>query len=176
MQIVLVLVRAGYPGELVLGEHRVCAAGVPNRFAGQPVRVRPEQPKLTRSQRAALERAKSAHLGAAPLGKKAVIRGGRIKYVDIPGFDPSQDGPDELAPIEKPKKQRAARQKNDPKYIAAARELRDRYLEQVNSGGADRMLPAGGAHGKYDVSRQLENLGGAIDVAATPPPQLLKAA
>ena len=43
------------------------------------------------------------------------------------------------------------RQKNDPKFIAAARELRDRYLEQVN---IDRMLPA--SQGKYDVSRQLE--------------------
>ena len=40
--------------------------------------------------------------------------------------------------------------KNDPKLVAAARELRDRYLEQVNS---ERLLPA--ANGKYDVSRQL---------------------
>jgi hypothetical protein len=39
---------------------------------------------------------------------------------------------------------------HDPQYIAAARELRDRYLEEVNS---DRLLP--GATGKYDVSRQL---------------------
>jgi hypothetical protein len=44
------------------------------------------------------------------------------------------------------------RPKNDPKYVAAARELRDRYLEQINT---DRMLPPA-AHGKYDVSRQLE--------------------
>jgi len=35
-------------------------------------------------------------------------------------------------------------------HVAAARELRDRYLDGVNSG---RVLPA--AHGKYDVSRQL---------------------
>ena len=117
---------------------------------GQPVRPRREKPKLTRSQRAALDRSKSAHLGAAPLGKKAVIRGGRIKYVDIPGFDPSTDGPDELVEM-KPKKPRAPRQKHDPKYIAAARELRDRYLEEVN---ANRLLP--GETGKYDVSRQLE--------------------
>lgn len=44
------------------------------------------------------------------------------------------------------------RQKNDPKFIAAARELRDRYLEEVNTVGG-RLLPA--ANGKYDVSRQL---------------------
>ena len=117
---------------------------------GQAVRSRPEKPQLTRQQRAALARAQSTHLGGAPLGTKAIIRGGRIKYVGIPGFDPSQDGPDELAPLQKPKKPRAPRQKNDPKYIAAAKELRDRYLEQVNGS----MLLPPGACGKYDVSRQ----------------------
>lgn len=45
--------------------------------------------------------------------------------------------------------------KNDPKHIAAARELRDRYLEQVNT-SLDRMLPSARGGGKYDVSRQLE--------------------
>jgi hypothetical protein len=39
--------------------------------------------------------------------------------------------------------------KNDPKLVAAARELRDRWLERVNA------TPVG-AQGKYDVSRQLE--------------------
>ncbi len=117
---------------------------------GQPVRIRPEKPQLTRAQAAAIARSKSAHLGGAPLGKRAVIRGGRIKYVDIPGFDPNVDAPDELLPAAKAKKPRAPRQKNDPKYVAAACELRDRYLEEVN---LDRLLPA--AQGKYDVSRQL---------------------
>ncbi len=36
--------------------------------------------------------------------------------------------------------------KNDPKFIAAARELRDRYLEQFNSG----LIASGG---KYQVGR-----------------------
>ncbi len=44
------------------------------------------------------------------------------------------------------------RRKNDPKLIAAARELRDRYMEQINAG---LLLPPG-AFGKYDVSRSLE--------------------
>jgi hypothetical protein len=39
---------------------------------------------------------------------------------------------------------------NDPKLIAAARELRDRWLERVNSG---TQLPL--AIGKYDPSRRL---------------------
>jgi len=43
--------------------------------------------------------------------------------------------------------------KNDPRLVVAARELRDRYLEHVNTHG----LVSGGADGKYDVSRALEN-------------------
>lgn len=53
--------------------------------------------------------------------------------------------------VEKPKPQKRPKQKNDPKHVAAARELRDRYLEQINT---ERMLPPG-AQGKYDVSRAL---------------------
>jgi hypothetical protein len=39
--------------------------------------------------------------------------------------------------------------KNDPGLIAAARELRDRYLEQFYAG---KVLPTG----KYEVCRQIE--------------------
>ena len=39
--------------------------------------------------------------------------------------------------------------KHDPKHIAAARELRDRWLEKMNAG--DPALPAG----KYDVQKSL---------------------
>ncbi len=60
-------------------------------------------------------------------------------------------GPPPEAKPEKPKKAKRAPLKHDPKYVAAARELKDRYLDEVNSG---RMLPS--ADGKYDVSRQLE--------------------
>ncbi len=48
--------------------------------------------------------------------------------------------------------QARTRRCNDPKLVAAARELRDRYIEQINEG---RMLPPG-ACGKYEVSRALE--------------------
>ena len=121
---------------------------------GQPVRVRPEE-RLTRQQRAAIMRSQSKHLGGVPLGKKAVIRGGRIKYVDRPDYVPELDAPEELIEAPKPKRPKKERHKNDPKYVAAARELRDKFLEQVNSG---QLLPPAppGAHGKYDVSRQLE--------------------
>jgi hypothetical protein len=46
--------------------------------------------------------------------------------------------------------QRSGKVKNDPKLVAAARELRDRYLEHVNA-DAGALLP----RGKYDVSRAL---------------------
>ena len=45
-------------------------------------------------------------------------------------------------------KQPKPRLKNDPKLVAKARELRDRYLEQFNSG---LLLPGG----KYAVGRAL---------------------
>jgi hypothetical protein len=52
---------------------------------------------------------------------------------------------------QKPKKQPRRKVKNDPKFVSAARELRDRYLEEVNSG---RFLPE--AQGKYDVARLID--------------------
>jgi hypothetical protein len=42
-----------------------------------------------------------------------------------------------------------AKQRIDPKLVAAARELRDRYLERAN----DSLLT--GPRGKYEVSRAL---------------------
>jgi len=51
-----------------------------------------------------------------------------------------QKAPKEKTPRVKPK--------NDPRLVAAARELRDRWLEQVN---ATPFL----AQGKYDVSRAI---------------------
>lgn len=112
---------------------------------GALVKPRPEQPKVTKAQAAAIARSKSKVLGGVPAGKAAVITRGGVKYID------RADAPTEVEQP-KPKKPRAPRQKNDPKYVKAARELRDRYLEEVNVG---RLLP--GACGKYDVSRQLES-------------------
>lgn len=128
---------------------------------GAPVRPRPEQPRMTKAQVAAVARSRSKHLMGATVGKAAVITKAGVKYVD------RADAPEELTPP-KPKRQSKPRQKNDPKFVAAARELRDRYLEQVNG---DRLLP--GAHGKYDVSRQL-----AASPGFSPPtsPPLLNAA
>jgi hypothetical protein len=53
-------------------------------------------------------------------------------------------------------KEKKPKQKNDPRLVAAARELKDRWLEEINSG---RYLPL--ATGKYEVSRQIEGQQGA---------------
>ena len=105
-------------------------------------------------------------------GEKSEIRGQKSEIRDqrrrkpkaktaaprAPGARPSQglwfapppgSAPPPEMSLEKPKRQKPPRQKNDPKLIAAARELRDRYLEELNSGVA--LLPGG--CGKYDVSR-----------------------
>jgi len=50
--------------------------------------------------------------------------------------------------VEKAKREKKPRVKNDPVHVAAARELRDRYLEQFNSG----LVLSGG---KYEVCRAL---------------------
>jgi hypothetical protein len=53
--------------------------------------------------------------------------------------------------VEKPKRAKKAKIKNDPKFVSAARELRDRWLEKVNGEGLSLE-----AQGKYEVSRQIE--------------------
>jgi hypothetical protein len=65
--------------------------------------------------------------------------------------DPSPSAAPTGAKISRPAKTKAPAPKVNPKHIAAARELRDRYLEYIN-GEAGRVL----ASGKYNVSRALE--------------------
>lgn len=75
-------------------------------------------------------------------------------------FGPAQPTAEEKNEAAKAKREngpRKPKQKNDPKLIAAARELRDRYMEQINAGGPGSGfdLPPS-ASGKYEVSRSLE--------------------
>jgi hypothetical protein len=137
---------------------------------GATVRPRPEQAKLTVAQKAAIHRSQSKHLAGVPLGKKAVVTASGIKYVDRADYVPETDAPEELNPHEAPKtkRPRKPRAKNDPRMIAAARELRDRYLEEVNSGRF--VLPD---CGRYDVSRQIEDRPASADSPRIIPPQAL---
>ena len=51
---------------------------------------------------------------------------------------------------EKPIKPKKEKVRNDPQHVAAARELRDRYLEMLNGG----LIPLPQTQAKYDVSRK----------------------
>jgi GNAT superfamily N-acetyltransferase len=61
----------------------------------------------------------------------AIIVGGRVKYVPKPGAKVEPEK------VEKPKRVRAPKEKEtltfDPRFLKQNRELRDRYLERVNS-------------------------------------------
>jgi hypothetical protein len=57
------------------------------------------------------------------------------------------------APKEKPPREKRKAVKNDPRLVAAARELRDRWLEKVNENPL--IL---GSNGKYEVSRAIEDV------------------
>ena len=65
----------------------------------------------------------------------------------------------------KPRKEKAPKEKIDPKFVAAARELRDRYLEQVNEHTV--LL----SQGKYDVSPPI-----ALNAPSAQPMPMLPAA
>jgi hypothetical protein len=89
-----------------------------------------------------------------PVAKPMSIKAGGLRFA--PGTTPPPVA--EAKPL-KPTLIRP-RMKNDPKLIAAARELRDRYIEQINQG---LLLPPS-ACGKYDVSRQLESAPPAMEM------------
>jgi hypothetical protein len=130
---------------------------------GASVKARPAQEQLSAVQKAIIHRMQARELGGVPLGKKAVISTSGVRYVDRTDYVPELDAPEELKAMERAeeeqekakreakKKRRGVRAKSDPKLVKAARELRDRYLDEVNSG---RMLPSQ-TEARYDVSRQL---------------------
>ena len=96
-------------------------------------------PRHTQKQ---LEDAGAKKVKAAPVTiiKRQPLGGGLMFAAPKPAKRPGETA--------KPRKQKI---KNDPKYVAAARELRDRWLEKVN---AEPSLLSG-ASGKYDLSKEL---------------------
>jgi hypothetical protein len=93
----------------------------------------------------------AARSGPGP-GMVGILVSGRIKYIPRPGYvapalSEKNRAPRERAP--KPTCPERSRSKCDPAFLAKARELRDRWLEHVNSGQA--LIESAG---KYDVARQ----------------------
>ncbi len=81
---------------------------------------------------------------AAPIRKNTASAGG-LRFAPLP--EPKAEKPAKPAGAKREKREK---QRNDPKYIAAARELRDRWLEQVNA------QPLVG-QGMYDVTRAIDD-------------------
>jgi hypothetical protein len=65
----------------------------------------------------------------------------------------------------KPKREPRTKARNDPKHVAAARELRDRWLEEINH---TPML----GQGKYDVSRALPEPARSTVIVTSAPAEL----
>jgi|GEM_PF-1427360 len=85
----------------------------------------------------------------SPQSKKKepyTLRPSAMIYFDVP--KPVLDS--KAAPKSKREKPKKVKQKNDPKLVAAARELRDRYLEEVNRN------PHLFSNAKYDVARLVD--------------------
>jgi GNAT superfamily N-acetyltransferase len=110
---------------------------------GAPIIPRPEQPRVSVAKKMAIMRSQSKHLKGLPPGKAAVVTSSGLRYIERGDYVPEVEPP-------KPKRIAKPRAKNDPKLIAAARELRDRWLEQVNN---DPSLLL--SRGKYEVSKPL---------------------
>jgi len=93
------------------------------------------------------ERKVKAVVKVEPVRPKAIVMSGGLQF--------SAPVVPVVAPIptnkEAPDKPKRTKVKNDPRYVKAARELRDRWLEQVNSG--QLMLQS---NAKYDVRRVME--------------------
>ncbi|MGI9015204.1 MAG: hypothetical protein ACR2GY_13285 [Phycisphaerales bacterium] len=111
-----------------------------------------------REAHAARERVESKHLGGTPRGYVGVVVGGRIKHVPHPDTFALEEAiraeeAKERKRVSTPKKERA---KYLPEHVAAARDVRDRYMEDFNE--VARMLPPG-ACGKWDVSRGMLEAG-----------------
>ena len=67
-------------------------------------------------------------------------------------FDPEAQTRRERSRGAEQPKAKKVKAKNDPKLVAAARELRDRWLEKVNAPVGAPILES---NGKYEVSRAL---------------------
>ena len=109
---------------------------------------------------------------AAPVAVRPARRG-----VWVAPPTPPAPTKEQLAAAKKEKKQKAAAQKfkNDPRLVAAARELRDRYIEEIVAPApGSRMLPPS-ANGKYEVSRMLEHAPSCMEAMKIEPPPVIAA-
>jgi len=77
--------------------------------------------------------------------------GGSSQRLDVCHPQARRPLPEVMSQNTQKKKPPRVKPKHDPRLGAAARELRDRWLERVNDDSSVRLL-----HGKYEVSRELD--------------------
>lgn len=102
-------------------------------------------PRPSPAKKMAVVRSRSRHLQGLPAGKAAVITSGGIRYVER--------AEEAETPEATPAREKKQRGKCDPAQVAFARELRDRYLEHVNTPEGAALLPHAG---RYDIGRSVE--------------------
>lgn len=125
----------------LLPKHESAEASAPKCLpGGAPVRDRPEAPRVSEARKMAIVRSASKHLQGTPPGKATIITSSGLRYIERGDYVPE--------PESKPARAPKPRAKNDPKLVSMTRELRDRYLEDLNSG---RYLPP--THAKYLVCK-----------------------
>ncbi len=130
----------------------------PERATGQPALGATASPegeavsgRRSRTASAARE-AVAPEKGMAPSSEKPARRPRPHVQFGLPTVSPEPVHVETVTPGQK--KPRREKRKADPKLIAAARELRDRWLEKVDE-NPSLILPAG----KYDVARALPEAG-----------------
>jgi hypothetical protein len=143
--------RAVFPIPPGVGWREVEPVDVPTGSTKSEIRIPKQIPNL----KSKIQN-KAKPSGPGP-GKVGILVGGRIKYVDRPGYvAPVPPAVAPLVPLASAPGKSVARERKpvqriDAGFLAKARELRDRWLECVNSGTAQLPAPVG----KYDVTRML---------------------
>jgi hypothetical protein len=128
--------------------------------------ARASRPRLAAPRKKNAGETPAPRVGPGP-GMVGILVGGRIKYVPRPGY--VAPAPAVALPVPPGSDKKRRRQENapkpkfDPKILAKARELRDRWVEHVHSG---ELLIEGA--GKYDVVRQRQLTATAIAKERTP--------
>jgi hypothetical protein len=111
-----------------------------------PVIIRPSDQEPSATTRQITDKKPKAPAAKPPRVRAGITRANVLRFAPAAPIEPAK--PAKKIREKKPKA------KNDPKLAAAARELRDRYLEQINAGGAGTPAMLGPA-GKYHVTRSL---------------------
>jgi len=103
---------------------------------------------IPEAQKALPEPEKKTRSGETPKPQLMPPTRRRVQFGPVPTAQP----PEPVVEKPKPEKKKREKVKADPAHVAAARELRDRWLEQVNASGGRAPLIG---EGKYDVARHL---------------------